>query len=108
MDTLDFLKNASNWLLVPGVLIAGVGALAWMSQKGAYDSLSYVTHVIKRKFQPKERVEKYYDYVLQRAEQREEKAKTGGTRWYKILTFVGFALIVLAAAFAFAYSVVES
>lgn len=87
----DVLKILSNAALLPGVLLTGIGGLAWISDEHFFDGIKYATGSIFAHLRGKpKRFASYYDYI------HREKAKSGGTFTMLIpgLIFLGIAVLL--------------
>lgn len=63
----------SDCLIVPGILLGGIGAIGWMGTSGVYDMFGYgVSHVLSNLHIGKKehRWETYYDYKVRKSEKR--------------------------------------
>lgn len=63
----------SDCLIVPGVLLGGIGAIGWIATSGVYDMLGYgVSHILSNFHIGKRehRWETYYDYKVRKTEKR--------------------------------------
>ena len=70
---LDIIRMLSNSALLAGVILAGIGALAWVSGEHFFDGIRYAftSFVDTVRGKPK-RYATYYDYI------HREKGKGGG------------------------------
>jgi hypothetical protein len=89
------LAIASDSCFVAGVLLAGLGALAWIATFGGFNALGYGTYLLFRKLSPSkskfENRKTYLEYSLEK--QEHHKAP-------KAILVPGLAYLLLAAIFA--------
>ncbi|MDE6032254.1 MAG: DUF3899 domain-containing protein, partial [Oscillospiraceae bacterium] len=85
----DRLRMLSNSALLAGVILAGIGALAWVSDEHFFDGIRYsVSSLVCRLRGKPKRYATYYDYI------HREKAKGGGFLMIVPgLVFLGIAVL---------------
>lgn len=80
----------SDGFLLPGVLMAGIGALSWISQEGLFDIFGYGWLTLVSHFDHTKERESYYDYKVRREEKR--------SGWLWQMLAVGLCCLALSAA----------
>jgi hypothetical protein len=78
---------------VPGILLALIGMIVWVSSTGFFDALGYAVKTAAHMFIPFIKTERqsFYDYKMAKAEKR------GSTPHF--ITFVGIAFILVSVVF---------
>lgn len=72
-NAADWLRMLSNSALLAGVILAGIGALAWVSDEHFFDGIRYAASSLFSHLRGKpKRYATYYDYI------HREKEKGGG------------------------------
>lgn len=72
-NVADWLRMLSNSALLAGVILAGIGALAWVSDEHFFDGIRYAASSLFSHLRGKpKRYATYYDYI------HREKEKGGG------------------------------
>lgn len=93
------LRLISDGCFVGGVLLAGIGALVWISNAGGFSALSYAVYLIKRKrFSSEQKFEErlsYVEYVQVFGEK--EKSRPG------CIITTGLAFIAASCVFLILY-----
>lgn len=97
----DIVGEISNCFFIPGALMSGIGALSYLSSKGAYDSFSYIftnfaLHSLIYRDQPK-KYESLYDYKV-------EKDKKG-RKWFKHMLIVGLCTLLVSILLFVVYAI---
>ncbi len=91
-NAVKIFEMLSDAFVIPGVLIAGVGAISWTGYLGTYDMIGYgmktLFFFLPQK-EGQERPKTFYDY----RHAKEEKGRT----WFPEFLIVGLAFVVLAA-----------
>ena len=88
-----FLRLCCDGCFVSGVLYLATGGLAYISEHGGFDAISYALHMIKNRFvhpNPEYREKDYYDYITR-------KKKNRKARKVLYLVIIGAVLIIAAA-----------
>ena len=91
----------SDGMLVPGVCLAGLGVLVWISSTGFFDMIAYGFSSLLVMFTPFRNPKdhpRFYDYKQARAEKRQNPRM--------VILYVGIVFLALAAVFAGLYYVV--
>lgn len=86
----DWLRILSNSALLAGVILAGIGALAWISDEHFFDGIRYAVSSMFSHMRGKpKRYATYYDYI------HREKEKGGGfSLLVPGLIFLGLAVVL--------------
>ncbi len=87
----DLFRNLSDCFLLPGVLLAGVGALGWIGTFGFFDLLSYGTRSFLGTFiKPlaEDLPHTFYEYRVQKDEK--------GRKWSKETVIVGLISLAIS------------
>ncbi len=82
------LEALSNAFIMPGVLLAGVGAISWTGSLGTYDMLGYGMQTFFSLWRRGKHAKSFYDY----RQAKEEKGRT----WFPEMLIVGLAYILLS------------
>ncbi len=92
----DWLRMLSNSALLAGVILAGIGALAWVSDEHFFDGIKYsVSSLVCRLRGKPKRYATYYDYI------HREKTKGGGfSMIVPGLVFLGIAVLFTVLYYA--------
>jgi hypothetical protein len=98
----EAMKYLSNAFFIPGVVVAGVGALIWIGSLGTFDGISYSIQNMARRFSTTkrnfgERQQDFYAY------KQEKEAK--GRTWYPFIVIVGCASIGVSVLFQVLFSI---
>lgn len=95
----ELIGNLSDCFLIPGGLLAGVGALSWIGSQGFFDIFGFGVKTIADHFRPKHAThEKLYDYQ----KRREEKRKP----WLKSSLYVGLGFIAISLLLIIVYELI--
>lgn len=100
-NTKKIVGEISNCFFVPGVVMSGIGALSYLSAKGAYDSFGYIfsnfsLHSIIYRDQPK-KYESLYDYKMKKDEK--------GRKWFKHMLVVGLCTLSVSILVFVVYAI---
>ncbi|MDE7193241.1 MAG: DUF3899 domain-containing protein [Oscillospiraceae bacterium] len=92
----DWLRMLSNSALLAGVILAGIGALAWVSDEHFFDGIRYAASSLFSHLRGKpKRYATYYDYI------HREKEKGGGfSMVVPGLIFLGIAILLTGLYYA--------
>lgn len=92
----DWFRMLSNSALLAGVLLAGIGALTWVSSEHFFDGIRYAVSSIFSHLRGKPKhYATYYDYV------HREKTKGGGfSLLVPGLIFLGLAVLLTGLYYA--------
>lgn len=86
----DWLRMLSNSALLAGVILAGIGALAWVSDEHFFDGIRYAASSLFSHLRGKpKRYATYYDYI--------HREKSKGGRFALLvpgLVFLGLAVLL--------------
>ena len=86
----DWIKILSNSALLAGVILAGIGALAWVSDKHFFDGIRYAVTSLFDDIRGKpKRYATYYDFI-----NREKKKSGGFPMLVPGLVFLGLAVLL--------------
>lgn len=92
----DWFRMLSNSALLAGVILAGIGALAWVSDEHFFDGIRYAVSSVFSHLRGKpKRYATYYDYI--------HREKTKGGRFKLIvpgLIFLGLAVLFTGLYYA--------
>lgn len=87
-NAADWLRMLSNSALLAGVILAGIGALAWVSDEHFFDGIRYAASSLFSHLRGKpKRYATYYDYI-----HREKKKGGGFSMLVPGLIFLGVAV----------------
>ena len=89
-DREELLRILSNAALVPGILLAGIGGILYISGEGLFDGIRYtVSTLIIRMFGMESKYDSYYDYL-----QRKKKGNPGSHLLIPGLIYLAVAIIL--------------
>lgn len=90
----------SDCFFVPGVLLAGAGAMGWIGSKGTFDSLGYAfSRFSLHNLWPNEHTAKRPETLYEYKQKQDEK----GRKWSKPLVFTGLGAMAFAVAWLLVY-----
>lgn len=90
----------SDCFLVPGVLLAGAGALGWAATTGIYDMFGFGAGHFMRWFIPSMDKRKYDDFYEYKKAKNEE-----GRKWKPYILLEGAACLAIALIFFILYNI---
>lgn len=96
-DTLEKLRIIADAFTIPGVLIAGMGALIWASMQGIFDGIAFGfkhgAHILLPRILPEH--ENFYDYKMKKQEKREK------TTIHRTMMIYGAVMVVISLLIIF-------
>ncbi len=104
-STSSVLGALADAFTVSGVILFGVGCIAFANRKGTFDALGYSVEsvLVVRNLSPKRRFKERENFAEYRERKTEERKKKSGIAHYFI---VGLIFIIIAVGFIIAYSVI--
>ena len=97
----EIVGAVSDCFAVPGVVMAGIGALSYLAKLGAYDGISYVfTNFALHSIIPgmyKDKFDSFYEYK----QMKEAKGRT----WLSQLCYVGLILFAISVILLIVYAI---